>query len=63
MFGLMFIDIDSFSELKQSFGYGVVLHKDFKEEKLRFNVVVVDEFVVIGKVSDKMIVKRRRESL
>jgi hypothetical protein len=25
--------------------------------------VVVDEFVVIGKVSEKMIVKRRRESL
>lgn len=34
MFGLMFIEMDSFDELKQSSGYGVVLQKDLKEERL-----------------------------
>jgi len=46
MFGLMFIDMESFKELKQSLGYGVVLHKDFKEvSMLGFSGVVVEVLV------------------
>lgn len=44
MFGFMFIDMESFNELKQSLGYGVVLHKDFKEVSL---LVLNDEVVEV----------------
>lgn len=40
MFGLMFIEMESLDELKQASGYGVVLHKDFKEERFACNVFV-----------------------
>lgn len=32
MFGLMLMEIDNLSELKQDSGYGVELHKDFRGE-------------------------------
>lgn len=33
MFGLMLIEMESFNELKQASGYGVVLQKDVMEER------------------------------
>lgn len=33
MFGLMFIEMESFKELKQASGYGVDLHIDFTDER------------------------------
>lgn len=44
MFGLIFIDIESFNESKQTSGYGVVLQKDLMEEKwVVFREVVEEE--------------------
>lgn len=64
MFGFMFMDMESFNELKQSLGYGVVLHKDFKEVSLLgFSDVVMEVLVLRGNVSEKRIVKRRMKSL
>lgn len=50
MFGLMLMEIDNLYVLKQDSGYGVDLHKDFKEEicvvfkvdELRAEIVMKD---------------------
>lgn len=63
MFGFMFIEIDSFDELKQTSGYGVVLQKDFIEEIFACNVVVEEVVLLKAKVCEWKIVKRRRKSL
>lgn len=43
MFGLIFMDIESFKESKQTSGCGVVLQKDFMEEKWVYREVVEEE--------------------
>ena len=43
MFGLIFMDIESFNESKQTSGCGVFLQKDFMEEKWVFREVVEEE--------------------
>jgi hypothetical protein len=63
MFGLMFIEIDSFDELKQSSGYGVVLQKDFNEDIFACSVFVEESEKLQAKVFEWKIVKRRRKSL
>lgn len=63
MFGFMFIAMDSFDELKQTSGYGVVLQKDFKEEMFACNFVVEALEKLIARVCEWKIVKRRRKSL
>jgi hypothetical protein len=63
MFGLMFIEIDSFDELKQSSGYGVVLQKDFNEDIFACSVFVEESEKLKAKVFEWKIVKRRRKSL
>lgn len=42
MVGFMVIEIESFDELKQSSGCGVVLQKDLSEEIFACSVVVED---------------------
>ena len=63
MFGFMFIEIDSFSELKQTSGYGVVLQKDFKEERFACSVVVEALEGLTAQACEKKVVKRRSKSL
>lgn len=57
MFGLMFIDMESFNELKQTSGYGVVLQKDLKE----WNVVVEALMEWTEQVCEKKIERTSRK--
>ena len=63
MFGFMSIEMESFDELKQTSGYGVVLQKDFIEEIFACNVVEEEVVLLKAKVCERKIVKRRRKSL